>query len=83
MAKARQCDRCNNLYPCYNLVDNELEPNAIIFTSLLEDNKYYGRKCLDLCPNCMEDIKKWFKEKGNNINRESIVEVELNDDNVK
>ena len=83
MANARQCDRCNSLYEKYNLMNDELKPNAIIFTTLLDSSDYFSRSCLDLCPNCMEEIKKWFREKGRDINRKPIVKVQLKDNNTK
>ena len=83
MANARQCDRCNSLYEKYNLMNDELKPNAIIFTTLLDSSDYFSRSCLDLCPNCMEEIKKWFREKGRDINRKQIIESQLEDDNTK
>lgn len=83
MAKARQCDRCNNLYENYNLTNDELNPNAIIFTTLLDSGKYFIRECLDLCPNCMEEIKKWFREKGRDINHKQIVEEQLKNNDTK
>ena len=83
MANARQCDRCNSLYENYNMINDELKPNAIIFTTLLDSSDYFSRSCLDLCPNCMEEIKKWFREKGRDINRKQIIESQLEDDNTK
>lgn len=83
MANARQCDRCNSLYEKYNLMNDELKPNAIIFTTLLDSSDYFSRSCLDLCPNCMEEIKKWFREKGRDINRKQIVESQLEDNDTK
>ena len=83
MANARQCDRCNSLYEKYNMINDELKPNAIIFTTLLDSSDYFSRSCLDLCPNCMEEIKKWFREKGRDINRKQIIESQLEDDNTK
>ena len=83
MANARQCDRCNSLYEKYNLMNDELKPNAIIFTTLLDSSDYFSRSCLDLCPNCMEEIKKWFREKGRDINRKQIIESQLEYDNTK
>ena len=83
MANARQCDRCNSLYEKYNLMNDELKPNAIIFTTLLDSSEYFSRSCLDLCPNCMEEIKKWFREKGRDINRKQIVESQLEDNDTK
>ena len=80
MANARQCDRCNKLYENYNMTNDELKPNAIIFTSLLDNSEYFIRRCLDLCPNCMEEIKKWFREKGRDINHKQLVESQLKDD---
>ena len=83
MANARQCDRCNSLYEKYNLMNDELKPNAIIFTTLLDSSDYFSRSCLDLCPNCMEEIKKWFREKGGDINRKPIIESQLEDNDTK
>ena len=83
MDNARQCDRCNSLYEKYNLMNDELKPNAIIFTTLLDSSDYFSRSCLDLCPNCMEEIKKWFREKGRDINRKQIVESQLEDNDTK
>ena len=83
MVNARQCDRCNSLYEKYNLMNDELKPNAIIFTTLLDSSDYFSRSCLDLCPNCMEEIKKWFREKGRDINRKQIVESQLEDNDTK
>lgn len=83
MAYARKCDRCNKLYENYNLTDDKLNPNAIIFTSLLDSGECFIRRCLDLCPNCMEEIKKWFREKGRDINHKQIVEEQLKDNNTK
>ena len=56
---------------------------AIIFTSLLDSSDYFIRRCLDLCPNCMEEIKKWFREKGRDINNKQIVEEQLKDNDTK
>lgn len=79
MAKARKCDRCKKLYETYNLRDEELKPNALIFTSLLDNSNYYSRKCIDLCPECMNEIINWFEEKGSRIDKEPVINESVNE----
>jgi len=58
MAKMMKCDFCNEIYE-YSHVDfgKSKNVNAIALIDKDFENKYYIRKCFDLCPNCIEKIK--------------------------
>lgn len=61
MANARKCDRCGKLYEEYNTDNNSKKFNAIMPVSLDYERKYYPRKVMDLCPECMTKLANWLK----------------------
>ena len=64
MAKMMKCDFCNELYE-YSHVDfaRSRNVNGIVLIDKDFADKYYARKCFDLCPNCIEKIKNLIKNK--------------------
>lgn len=61
----RQCHRCGKLYGKYrNELDGIVEPNGIFCAKLYDDDSYYPSKWFNLCPECMEALKKWIGEEG-------------------
>lgn len=63
MANARQCDRCGKFYEEYGIKNDKNNPNAIIFCNVDSNAKYYAANINDLCPECMAQVQKWFKNK--------------------
>lgn len=56
MSKAWKCDRCGGFFEPYNY-DPEKELVITTRTKLSNCTKIY-----DLCPKCVEDLRKWFFE---------------------
>lgn len=52
MADAKKCDRCGEFY------NNEPRPSFIIIKNT------YSFPCIDLCPKCIEELKKWLELKN-------------------
>lgn len=65
MAVAKKCDICGKLYDAYGCNDNEKNPNGIMLTNVTMDgSEYYKHKVKDLCPECMDALKAFMRERG-------------------
>lgn len=57
---AKKCDRCGKLYECE-------EPKLMKIGKVTAYGiawEIYGNNCfIDLCPDCLNDFKKWFERK--------------------
>lgn len=66
MAIAKKCDRCNKLYEPYVKVEKQ-DINCVNGIKLasydLQSIKYFSIRDYDLCKECMESFKEWFKNK--------------------
>lgn len=51
---AKKCDRCGKFYEHYNGDDIIMSHNFF--------KAVYGKRTYDLCPECMEKLREWFKE---------------------
>lgn len=58
---AKKCDRCGKYYDLYNT--NNHKANGIKLASYNESGLYELIKSIDLCPECMEDAKKFTEGK--------------------
>lgn len=62
--RAKKCDRCSKLYEHYDgskkFRDTE-KANALILIDSNLDNKYWSRRNLDLCPDCMKMLEVFIK----------------------
>ena len=56
----RKCDRCGEFYEEYGVKFAGSEPNGILYATLYDDRTYYSSKSFDLCPECMDELKKWI-----------------------
>lgn len=60
---ARKCDRCGKFYEKYGIKSGcSNKPNGILYATLYDDHTYYSSKSFDLCPECMDELKKWISE---------------------
>ena len=63
MALVRQCDRCGNIF---DHTTSKNERNGIIAVNIKFGSdtafEYFGTDVKAICPTCMEDFRKWFKE---------------------
>ena len=60
MAIAKKCDRCGKYHDIYNDKEN---PHSIIPANANFRNQYYSHKIINLCPDCMNELKKWLENK--------------------
>lgn len=72
MAKARKCDRCGSLYESYNLGADKTKFNAMILICLDDENKYWGRPAVDVCPDCNKEFTDWWHKLGNEITGDKL-----------
>lgn len=54
----KKCERCGKLY--------EDRRDGLTFFLDVNPNGYFKRSVYDLCPECCEELIKWFKEPGEN-----------------
>lgn len=62
--RARKCDRCCKFYEHYdgqNLFKGGEEANALRLIDRDLDEKYWLRRDLDLCPECMQDFERFIR----------------------
>lgn len=64
---AKKCDKCGKFYDEYSTKSYDAEPNAILLVQNQENKETYCCKQYDLCRECMENLREWFKE-GDKIN---------------
>lgn len=57
MVRARQCDRCKGFYQV------EFEPKYRVTKISNTASRY--TKSQDLCPECAEELRKWYEEFNN------------------
>lgn len=65
--RAMKCDRCGKLFEHYDGVKefkNTEKANALYLIDRDLDNKYWGRKSYDLCPECMKKLENFLKGGG-------------------
>jgi uncharacterized CHY-type Zn-finger protein len=55
---AIKCDRCGAYYDIYNVKNNSEKTNGIMFLNIDKKGNYFEHKVIDLCPECMEAVKK-------------------------
>lgn len=62
--RAKKCDRCGKLYEhydgCKDFKSNG-NANGVLLIDRDLENKYYGRKDYDLCPDCMNGLIAFLK----------------------
>lgn len=73
MAFMRKCDRCAKAYDSYNTACDRMQPNSVMFANLGDDKKYWQNVLVDLCPECMKELKNWWNEKGKNIDGSELI----------
>lgn len=61
MAKVKMCDRCGTLYKEYNTLLSSNQPNGIMFINVDTEQRSLTHDSIDLCPRCMEEVKKFVK----------------------
>lgn len=70
MARAKKCDRCGKLFEHYDGSKEFKEgerANAVFLIDRDLDNKYWGRKSYDLCPECMKKLENFVKGGGTDV----------------
>lgn len=72
MARARKCDRCGKLYESYNVGSSKEKFNAMILICLDDENKYWGRPAVDVCPDCNKEFTDWWHKLGNEITGDKL-----------
>lgn len=63
MAIAKKCDRCGKYHDIYNDKENPHKINSIIPANANYKNQCYSHKIINLCPDCMNELKKWLENK--------------------
>lgn len=61
---ARKCDRCGEFYEEYGVKFAGSEPNGIFYAKRYDDDSYFPSKWFNLCPECMDELKKWIGDEG-------------------
>ncbi len=64
--RAKKCDRCGKFYDFYagsREFKNTERANAMILIDRDLEDKYWSRKSLDLCQNCMGKLEVFIKNK--------------------
>lgn len=62
--RARKCDRCCKFYEHYdgrNLFKGGEKANALRLIDRDLDEKYWSRRDLDLCPECMQGFERFIR----------------------
>ena len=62
--KARKCDRCGKFYEHYDgtkTFGKSEKSNAAHLIDKDLNEKYWGRKVYDLCPDCMKELEAFLK----------------------
>lgn len=58
---ARKCERCGNLYECYEKYEKgEEQFNGIMKVDMDMKNCYSNMGEIDLCPECKQSFLKWL-----------------------
>ena len=60
MANARKCDRCHAFYEEYGVENDSENVNAIRLLNLDSKREYYTQDIFDLCPACMNGLKRFL-----------------------
>nr|DAT32178.1 MAG TPA: Zn-ribbon containing protein [Caudoviricetes sp.] len=62
--RARKCDRCGKYYEHYEgrtQFRAGEKANALLLIDRDLDEKYWSRRALDLCPECMQDFDRFIR----------------------
>lgn len=62
---AKKCDRCGGYYDRYHYSSQiaNYKANGIILADFTDnEDTYYNRKNIDLCPRCLNDFQSWMKK---------------------
>lgn len=63
---AKKCDICGKLYEAYGKAsENERGANGFMFVTVKSNGTdYYGGRIKDLCPECMDALRAFMRERG-------------------
>ena len=67
---AKKCDKCGGFY-----LPTAKEHDTIIIMKSIYSGPYTDKKQYDLCPDCMDDLKKWLNHKAIMLCRQEAGEV--------
>ena len=59
---AKKCDRCGTYYELYNVQHNAKKTNGIVFVNIDASSQYFTNTTIDLCPKCMEAVRKFVEQ---------------------
>lgn len=59
---ARKCDRCGKFYEEYGTEYESKESDTVLFVNTSSSITYTTQKEFNLCPECMDELKKWIGE---------------------
>ena len=62
---AIKCDRCGVYYDTYNAKHNAKNTNGMMFLNIDEKGDYFENNAIDLCPKCMEAVRKFVEQAEN------------------
>lgn len=60
---AKKCDRCGGYYDRYHYLSQiaNHKANGIVLADFNDnEDTYYNRKDIDLCPKCLNDFQSWM-----------------------
>lgn len=61
---AKKCDRCGKYYDSYGTNDDLKNTNAVMFVNANKNGQYFSHGVIDLCPECMNEVKEFVKANG-------------------
>lgn len=60
---AKKCDRCGTFYEEYT--NNK---SGRFTLNVISEDSYWSHSPYDICPSCLDELMKWFKNKKENNN---------------
>lgn len=81
MAIAKKCDRCGKLfeqYPCSEVQQENNYINGIATVAITENRSFYNVDLVDLCPDCLIELKKWM-DRYINKPSDSVIQTNVNE----
>lgn len=61
---AKKCDRCGKYYDSYGTNSDHKNTNAVMFVNVDRNGHYFSHGIIDLCPECMNEVKESVKANG-------------------
>ena len=60
---AKKCDRCGTFYE-----EGTNNKSGRFTLNVISEDSYWSHSPYDICPSCLDELMKWFKNKKENNN---------------